>query len=79
MLGEHETIMTVKDALLYLERISDQREPIFILRGQDRLAVPTVFYWAQLAEKHGVDLKKVSGAWAHAEAMAGWVPRKIPD
>lgn len=82
MLGEHETIMTVAEGIRYLTALRNKGgddEPIFILRGQDKLAVPTVFFWAQIAEKHGVSLKKVSGAWAHAEAMAGWSPRKLPD
>lgn len=74
--------MTVTRAIAYLQVLEDQHggnEPVFILRGQDRLAVPTIFEWAHLAEKHGVDLKKVSGAWHCAEVMAGWPHRKMPD
>lgn len=75
-------VMTVGEGILYLTSILEKgggQEPIFILRGQDRLAVPTVFFWAQIAEKHGVLFRKVTGAWAHAEAMAGWPKRKMPD
>lgn len=79
MLGEHTTIMTVEQAISYLSLLKNKQEPVFLLRGQDRLSVPTIFFWAQIAEKHGVDIKKVAGAWAHAEAMAGWTPRKLPD
>jgi ribosomal protein L22 len=76
---EQSTVMTVEQAISYLTLLKEKKEPVFILRGQDRLAVPTVFYWAQLAEKSGVDIKKVSGAWRHAEAMAAWPKRKLPD
>jgi len=74
--------MTVTQAIAYLQVLEDQHgghEPVFVLRGQDRLAVPTIFFWAQLAEKHGVSLKKVSGAWHCAEQMASWPNRKTPD
>lgn len=74
--------LTVSEGIEYLFELEQQgkgKEPIFILRGQDQLAVPVVFFWAQLAEKHNVDLKKISGAWKRAEEMAGWLPRRMPD
>jgi hypothetical protein len=74
--------MTVSKAIAYLQVLEDQHqgeEPVFILRGQDRLAVPAIFFWAQMAEKHGVKMKKVSGAWHCAEVMASWPNRKTPD
>lgn len=75
---------TIQEMLGYYRQLieagkADPQEPVFVLRGQDRLAVPTVFFWAQLAEKSEVDMKKVSGAWRHAEAMAAWPKRKLPD
>lgn len=79
--GQYRTIQDMLDYFTGLleQGKADPMEPVFTLRGQDRLAVPTVFFWAQIAEKHGVDLKKVAGAWAHAEAMAAWPKRKMPD
>jgi hypothetical protein len=74
--------MTVSKAIAYLQVLEDQHkgdEPVFILRGQDRLAVPVIFYWAQLAEKHGVKVSKYAGAWHCAEQMASWPNRKTPD
>ena len=74
--------MTIDEAIFRLTELSQAgkgKEPVFILRGQDRLAVPTVFHWAHLAEKSEVNLRKVAGAWKVAEAMASWPKRKLPD
>jgi hypothetical protein len=73
---------TVIEAIAYLKTLDREGkgdEPVFILRGQDQLSVAVVFYWAQLAEQHHVDFKKVTGAWKRAEEMAAWVPRRLPD
>ena len=71
--------MTKLEALIYITEKVKTDEEVFILRAHDVLAVPVVFYWAQLAEKHGVDLKKVAGAWKVAERMIGFTSRRIPD
>lgn len=72
--------MTVQDAINYLmsEKI-DPLEPVFILRGQDILAPGAVFAWAHSAEKHGIGLTKLAGAWESAGKMLAWKHRKLPD
>ena len=71
--------MTKHEALDYIEFKVRDDEEVFILKARDMLAVPTVFYWATLAEKHEVNLKKVRSAWECAEKMAGFTNRRIPD
>lgn len=81
-LGAYEQIksMTVQDGINYLmDPKIDPKEPVFILRGQDILAPSAVFAWAHLAEKHGIGLKKLAGAWESAGKMLTWHSRKMPD
>ena len=54
-------------------------EPVFILRGQDRLSAPLVDMWADHAELHGCAPEKVEGARKLARAMRAWQPQKWPD
>jgi hypothetical protein len=54
-------------------------EPVFILRGQDRLAPILVELWAELARSHGCPSGKVREARSMATAMRRWPKRKYPD
>ncbi len=54
-------------------------EPVFILRGQDRLAATLVDTWANLAGEHGCGIVKVVDARKTAIAMRCWTHRKFPD
>lgn len=57
-------------------------EPIFVLRGQDRLAAVLVDMWAELAALHGCDSVKVADAYNVAKAMRDWQrtkKSKFPD
>ncbi len=54
-------------------------EPVFILRGQDRLSASLVELWANLALEHGCDGAKVADAQNLAAAMRRWPTRKFPD
>lgn len=71
--------MTKTEAMIYLSDRVQPGEEVFILKARDLLAVPTVFYWAQLAEKHGVSIGKVGNAWKCAERMVGFSGRRLPD
>jgi len=53
-------------------------EPVFLLRGQDQLACMAVAYYAQLCEA-AQSPEIAAKARAHAEAMAAWPIKKIPD
>ena len=72
--------MTVHDAINYLTNAKiDPLEPVFILRGRDILAPSAVFAWAHSAERHGIGLKKLAGAWEAAGKMLTWRERRMPD
>jgi hypothetical protein len=54
-------------------------EPLFVLRGQDKLAPALVEMWASMAELHGAPRRKVAHARALAADMRDWPTRKLPD
>lgn len=54
-------------------------EPIFILRGQDKFAPALVRAWANLAQEHGCDQRKVLEALRLSDDMRLWHTRKFPD
>ncbi len=60
-------------------RKADPNEPIFVLRGQDKLAPEVVREWVRLAEKVGCPPPKLNKARAVADAMDQWPVRKFPD
>ena len=62
-----------------LEQGLENDEPIFVLRGQDRLAPALVRAWAYLAQEHGLNLDRFNHALEVAEAMEIWELRKWPD
>ena len=61
-----------------LEKIGD-KEPVFVLRGQDKLAPAIIRRWVQQAEQNGLSKARCKGALAIAEAMENWPTRKFPD
>ena len=54
-------------------------EPVFILRGQDRLAPALVRRWAFELESKGGDPGMVSQALKHAKLMEKWPVKKLAD
>lgn len=73
-------MMTKQDAVEYLVEKVGWDEPVFILRGGDILAVPTIFKWAELAKDFRVPSKKVEGAIESAgEFLRYGGVKKIPD
>ena len=58
---------------------ADDGEPVFILRGQDRLAASLVWEWARRASRTGCPVAKIIEAQEIAEAMEKWPKRKDPD
>ena len=69
---------TKAELLAALEKIPDD-EPLFLVRGQDKLAPGLVRYWAGAARARGAGSKKVAEARACAVAMERWPKRKYPD
>jgi len=54
-------------------------EPVFLLRGQDRLAAPLVRTWAKFAADLGVAPELVQAARDHADAIDAWPTKKTSD
>ena len=57
-------------------------EPVFIIRGQDRVGPATVRYWASKAEDAGADQSIIEAARWQAKQMESWQLEhgsKIPD
>jgi hypothetical protein len=54
-------------------------EPVFVLRGQDRLAPLLVGMWAASAALYGCPEEKIVEAQALAQQMREWPHRKNPD
>ncbi len=54
-------------------------EPVFVLRGQDKLASVLVRLWASLAERGGCSTDKIRSAHEVADQMEKWPDRKMPD
>jgi len=71
--------MTAKEGIKYLLEHCKMDEPIFILRGRDKIAPDAIFAWAHLAEKNGVSEDKVCSAIAVAAAMRAWPNTRFPD
>jgi hypothetical protein len=79
----------VKHARLdYQDRIIDthdlipSEEPVFLLRGQDKLAPLLVEQWALEAQKQGASQNIVNAAMEQAQKMVLWQKEhgsKIPD
>lgn len=58
------------------------KEPIFVLRAQDKLAPEVVRTWAAIAHTKGVPFEKVNEALKLASEMEDWAAQnrsKLPD
>lgn len=71
--------MTAEKAIEYLANKCLAQEPVFILRGSDKLAVMTVVDWIGRAKREGVSEEKIEAAWQQAAAMIKWPFKKRPD
>lgn len=54
-------------------------EPVFILRGQDKIAWHIVKIYAFCAELAGASEDLVNRCYAHAKLMKAWPTKKVPD
>jgi len=54
-------------------------EPVFLIRGQDRVAASTVLVWAMLNEAAGGDPRATKLARRQAQRMAAWPHKKLAD
>lgn len=61
-------------------RLIPDDEPVFLLRGQDLFAAPTVRHWCELVSLHRPhDAEIVRVAREHADKMDAWPKKKAPD
>lgn len=54
-------------------------EPVFLIRGQDKVGAAAVRGWADLAEAAGSPPDIVAHAREHAAKMDAWPKKKVPD
>jgi hypothetical protein len=61
------------------ERKIPQDEPVFLLRGQDKVAGDAVRAWADLNERNGGDRELSRLAREQAARMDAWPMKKLAD
>ena len=64
------------------EPIIPDDEPVFLIRAQDRAAIPAAEAWCEAAEALGADAKIVQVVRDHIEVVRHWQeshPTKVPD
>lgn len=71
--------MSSKDQVRAMLDTIPNGEPLFLVRGQDKLAPGLVRYWAGAARARGCGEDKVQEAMQCATAMEQWPKRKFPD
>lgn len=54
-------------------------EPVFLLRGQDKLAWQAVLLYAQMLERNEGDPAFVKMCYDHVARMRDWPVKKLPD
>jgi hypothetical protein len=60
-------------------RMVQVNEPLFLIRGQDKIGADVVRYWADLAESRGASADIVAAARTQAARMEAWPIKKTPD
>jgi len=60
-------------------RVIPADEPVFLIRGQDKVGGAAVRAWADLAEAAGSAPDILTVARAHAEKMDAWPKKKVAD
>ena len=64
------------------EPIIPDDEPVFLIRGQDRAAIPAAEAWCEAAEALGADQGIIDTVRRHIELVREWQathPTKVPD
>lgn len=72
--GRNDYDATIKDASGKIP----EDEPVFLIRGQDRLGAAAVEVYAAMAEAAGLG-KVAQRCRLHAAWMRNWLPKKEPD
>lgn len=74
MLHAREDYARIQDPV----RLIPEDEPVFLIRGQDKVGAATVRVWADFAEFEGASPEIVKMARDHADKMDAWA-KKAPD
>ena len=56
-----------------------EEEPVFLFRGQDRLAPQVVRYYADLVEQETGNHAFAEAVRAEAQRLEAWPVKKLPD
>jgi len=78
---EGDDQMTKSEAIEYLEKIEED-EPVFILRGQDKVAPEAISLWVCKAGMMNAKPEKLKGAMDVRVQMLDWQAQnlcKVPD
>lgn len=71
--------MTKNEAIEFLVTKLETDEPVFILRGRDRLACKTIAHWICLAEQNRVRESKIQTAESAFLEFLRYEPTRLPD
>jgi len=71
--------MTAEEAILYLRNHVPANMPVFILLGEDQLAVRTILFWFDLAREAGCPNAKLEDVLRCLLEVLDWPTKKLPD
>lgn len=71
--------MTKNEAIEFLVTKLEQDEPVFILRGRDRLACRAIAHWICAAEQCHVNDSKIRSAENVFLQFLRYEPSRLPD
>lgn len=71
--------IAVAIAKLQVMKVQSPDEPVFLLRGRDVLAAPTIAQWIQDAQAAGVNPAKLTEARACLSDFHLWPEKRKPD
>jgi len=54
-------------------------EPVFLIRGQDKVGAEVVRFWAKRAKEEGADPALIRKVLRHATKMEKWPKKKVAD
>lgn len=54
-------------------------EPVFLIRGQDRVGAEVVRFWAKRTREEGGDPRLIRKVLRHAKKMEDWPRKKVAD
>jgi hypothetical protein len=81
-IGGYSPNSVTTHSMAEVDPIIPDDEPVFLIRAQDRAAIPAAEAWCEAAEALGADAKIVQVVRDHIEVVRRWQeshPTKVPD